>query len=62
MNVNFGLFPDVATHARGRDRKKAVAQRALRDIAGWLNDCDEIFHAGRMRDSETTAEQERLTT
>jgi methylenetetrahydrofolate--tRNA-(uracil-5-)-methyltransferase len=57
MNVNFGLFPEVAAHTRGRDRKKALAQRALRDIAGWLNDCDEKFRAGRVRYGETMAEQ-----
>jgi methylenetetrahydrofolate--tRNA-(uracil-5-)-methyltransferase len=39
MNVNFGLFPDLAPSekARGRDRKKAMAHRALRDLDGWLN-------------------------
>jgi len=37
MNVNFGLFPPFSeTAARGRDKKKAVAERALRDIEGWL--------------------------
>ncbi|HEX3809458.1 MAG TPA: methylenetetrahydrofolate--tRNA-(uracil(54)-C(5))-methyltransferase (FADH(2)-oxidizing) TrmFO [Rhizomicrobium sp.] len=38
MNVNFGLFPDLAPSekARGRDRKKAMAHRALRDLDGWI--------------------------
>src|SRR3990167_7593649 len=36
MNVNFGLFPDIATKARGRDKKKEQAERALRDTAEWL--------------------------
>jgi methylenetetrahydrofolate--tRNA-(uracil-5-)-methyltransferase len=38
MNVNFGLFPDFApgTKVRGRDRKKAMAHRALADLASWL--------------------------
>ena len=35
MNVNFGLFPELGS-ARGRDRKKAMAQRALADLDVWL--------------------------
>jgi len=35
MNVNFGLFPEL-TSARGRDRKKAMAHRALADLDVWL--------------------------
>jgi methylenetetrahydrofolate--tRNA-(uracil-5-)-methyltransferase len=34
MNVNFGLFPEIA--GRGRDRKKALSHRALADIDIWL--------------------------
>ena len=34
MNVNFGLFPEIA--GRGRDRKKALSQRALADLTAWL--------------------------
>jgi len=38
MNVNFGLFPDLAPSekVRGRDRKKALSHRALADLAKWL--------------------------
>jgi len=38
MNINFGLFPELAAAARvrGRDRKKALAERALADLEGWL--------------------------
>ncbi len=48
MNVNFGLFPEIAapTHGpdgkklkgeeRGRAKKLALAERALGDIEGWL--------------------------
>ncbi|MGA7674500.1 MAG: methylenetetrahydrofolate--tRNA-(uracil(54)-C(5))-methyltransferase (FADH(2)-oxidizing) TrmFO [Rhizomicrobium sp.] len=38
MNVNFGLFPDFSPSekVRGRDRKKAMSQRALADLAKWL--------------------------
>jgi methylenetetrahydrofolate--tRNA-(uracil-5-)-methyltransferase len=45
MNVNFGLFPpppapDPASGKRklkGRDRKRAYAERALADLSDWLN-------------------------
>jgi methylenetetrahydrofolate--tRNA-(uracil-5-)-methyltransferase len=36
MNVNFGLFPDVKTRERGREKKKVLAERALGDLAAWL--------------------------
>jgi len=38
MNVNFGLFPELVPtgRTRGRDRKKALAHRALSDLDAWL--------------------------
>jgi len=41
MNVNFGLFPPLATaegkrRIKGRDRKKALSARALADLESWL--------------------------
>jgi methylenetetrahydrofolate--tRNA-(uracil-5-)-methyltransferase len=36
MNVNFGLFPPLDTRTRGKDRKKAMAHRALADFDAWL--------------------------
>jgi methylenetetrahydrofolate--tRNA-(uracil-5-)-methyltransferase len=48
MNVNFGLFPEIAAPTHGPDGKKlkgedrsrakklALAERALRDLSGWL--------------------------
>ena len=42
MNVNFGLFPDIDAKdprgrpLRGRDRKKAMADRARADLTRWL--------------------------
>lgn len=36
MNVNFGLFPDVETKERGREKKKVLSQRALADLDAWL--------------------------
>jgi methylenetetrahydrofolate--tRNA-(uracil-5-)-methyltransferase len=35
MNINFGLFPELSG-ARGRDRRKAMAHRALADLDLWL--------------------------
>jgi len=40
MNVNFGLFPPLAPTGRrapkGKDRRQALARRALADLDGWL--------------------------
>ena len=36
MNVNFGLFPPLEGTLRGKDRKQALAARALADIDRWL--------------------------
>ena len=38
MNANFGLFPPIETRARGRERKRALAERALADLAAWLGE------------------------
>jgi methylenetetrahydrofolate--tRNA-(uracil-5-)-methyltransferase len=35
MNVNFGLFPPLPPGTRRGDRKKALAERALADLAQW---------------------------
>lgn len=35
MNANYGLFPPVPRHLRGRDKKLALAKRALDDLARW---------------------------
>ena len=36
MNVNFGLFPPLADDGtRGRERKRALARRALAAIDSW---------------------------
>jgi methylenetetrahydrofolate--tRNA-(uracil-5-)-methyltransferase len=46
MNVNFGLFPPLAapesgdprgSFARGAAKKRALAERALADLEGWLD-------------------------
>lgn len=36
MNANFGLFPEIETQQRGRERKKALAERARADLDAWL--------------------------
>ena len=39
MNVNFGLFPPLAPEGariRGRERKRAMAARALADVNAWV--------------------------
>ena len=36
MNVNFGLFPPIEGRFKGRDRRRAVARRALDDVDQWL--------------------------
>lgn len=46
MNVNFGLFPPIADpigvrgKELGRERKKAMALRALDDLKGWIAQFD----------------------
>jgi methylenetetrahydrofolate--tRNA-(uracil-5-)-methyltransferase len=35
MNVNFGLFPLLPSAARRGERKKALSERALADLAQW---------------------------
>ena len=36
MNANYGLFPPLAKPPRGRERRKALADRAARDLTSWL--------------------------
>ena len=38
MNVNFGLFPPLDKRVKGKDRKQAMSERALGDLAGWLGE------------------------
>ena len=35
MNANYGLFPPLTRALRGRDKKLALAERALADLARW---------------------------
>ena len=36
MNVNFGLFPPLGQRLKRKDRKAAIARRALADVNAWL--------------------------
>ena len=36
MNANFGLMPALKTHARGREKKAAMATRALAALDSWI--------------------------
>ena len=49
MNVNFGLFPpfegdeglnEKGRRLKGKDRKKAMSDRARRDLSSWLQTLD----------------------
>jgi methylenetetrahydrofolate--tRNA-(uracil-5-)-methyltransferase len=35
MNVNFGLFPPLEKRLRGKDKRKAMGGRALKDLEEW---------------------------
>ncbi len=37
MNANYGLFPLLPGRRRGRDKKLALAERALRDFDAWAS-------------------------
>ena len=46
MNINFGLFPPLGDEdlhkkirLRGKDRKKAISDRALKTLDAWLDSC-----------------------
>ncbi len=38
MNINFGLLPPLAERVRKKERKAAMAARALADLDAWLSD------------------------
>ena len=35
-NVNFGLFPELDTRLRGKDKRQALVDRALKDLEKWI--------------------------
>ncbi len=48
MNVNFGLFPPPEGRLRGKDKRKAIAERALQDLEEWAKK----FHHGDTEERE----------
>ena len=44
MNVNYGLFPPLPRHLRGREKKAALAERALLDLAAWQETQELAIH------------------
>jgi methylenetetrahydrofolate--tRNA-(uracil-5-)-methyltransferase len=50
MNVNFGLLPPLSVRLRGKAKKEMHSQRALADLAQWLEQTGRVneaaeFHA-----------------
>jgi methylenetetrahydrofolate--tRNA-(uracil-5-)-methyltransferase len=37
MNANYGLFPALGRRLRGREKKRAMGERALHDLTAWLD-------------------------
>jgi methylenetetrahydrofolate--tRNA-(uracil-5-)-methyltransferase len=35
MNINFGLFPPLPARLKGRERRRLLAQRALKEMREW---------------------------
>jgi methylenetetrahydrofolate--tRNA-(uracil-5-)-methyltransferase len=40
MNINFGLFPPLQGKARGRERRRLLAERALNEMKKWKNEME----------------------
>jgi len=36
MNVNFGLFPPMEGRVKGREKKRAISDRALKELKEWI--------------------------
>ncbi len=49
MNANYGLFPALANPPRGREKRKALADRAARDLTSWLAAHSHLSPLGRGR-------------
>jgi methylenetetrahydrofolate--tRNA-(uracil-5-)-methyltransferase len=40
MNINFGLFPSLQGKARGRERRRLLAERALNEMEKWKGEIE----------------------
>jgi methylenetetrahydrofolate--tRNA-(uracil-5-)-methyltransferase len=40
MNINFGLFPSLQGKARGRERRRLLAERALNEMKMWKKEME----------------------
>jgi len=40
MNINFGLFPPLQGKARGRERRRLLAKRALNEMEKWMKEME----------------------
>jgi methylenetetrahydrofolate--tRNA-(uracil-5-)-methyltransferase len=40
ININFGLFPSLQGKARGRERRRLLAERALNEMKKWKKEID----------------------
>jgi methylenetetrahydrofolate--tRNA-(uracil-5-)-methyltransferase len=40
MNINFGLFPPVPGKAKGREKRRLLAKRALKEFTTWKREMD----------------------
>jgi methylenetetrahydrofolate--tRNA-(uracil-5-)-methyltransferase len=52
MNANYGLFPPLGRPLRGREKKAALAERALTALAAWR---EELGVAARPAGSASVA-------
>ncbi len=39
MNINFGLFPPLGGRARGREKRRLLAERAFEEMEKWIRTC-----------------------
>jgi methylenetetrahydrofolate--tRNA-(uracil-5-)-methyltransferase len=54
MNVNFGLLPPLEDRIKGREKKRAMSERALKDLGEWIQEIKE--HAGQAEKSSSGSE------
>jgi methylenetetrahydrofolate--tRNA-(uracil-5-)-methyltransferase len=41
MNANYGLFPPLASRARGRDKRQALGRRAREELERWIEEIED---------------------